>query len=243
MKIFPAIDLYRGKAVRLLRGEYDKVTVYSSRPEEKAAEFYDSGAEYLHVVDLEGARDGGTPNLGAVERIVRRAPLKVELGGGVRSVDVIERYLDLGVFRVILGTAAITQPGFTAEAIRRFGREHIAVGVDVKDGFVAIRGWTELSEKKCLDFCRELEDVGVSAVICTDVSRDGLLSGTNMELYKELSAGVGMELIASGGVTTLEDVRGLRDIGMTGAIIGKSLYTGGIDLREAIAAAEERDDH
>ncbi len=238
MKIFPAIDLYKGEAVRLVKGEYDKLTVYSRAPEEKAAEFHRAGAEYLHVVDLEGARDGGTPNLDTVKRIVERAPLKVEIGGGVRSADVIERYLEIGVYRVILGTAAITSPGFTAESIRRFGRTHIAVGVDVKDGFVAIKGWTELSDRRCLDFCRELEEIGVSAVICTDVSRDGLLSGANTELYRSLSAEVGMDIIAAGGVTTLEDVLRLRSLGIYGAIIGKSLYTGGIDLSRAIAEAE-----
>lgn len=236
MNIFPAIDLYAGRAVRLLRGDYDNMTVYSEKPAEVAAGFRSAGAEYLHVVDLEGARDGTTANIGTVRKIIAESGLKTEIGGGVRSEEVIAEYISAGAMRVILGTAAITQPNFVRDMTAKYG-DKIAVGVDIKDGFVAIKGWTEVSEKSAFDFCRELDDIGVRTVICTDISRDGVLGGTNMELYSLMSREFSMDIIASGGVTGVDEVRKLREMGIYGAILGKALYTGAIDLGEALAAA------
>ena len=236
MLIFPAIDLYGGKAVRLYKGDYAQMTVYSEDPASVAADFAGRGASCLHLVDLEGARSGGTPNLETIRRIVSSCPLFTELGGGIRSLPVIERYLDAGVSRVILGTAAVTDPGFLLEALQSFG-EAVAVGVDIKDGFVAIKGWTEKSALDPFAFCGELQALGVKTLICTDVSRDGAMQGTNRALYRELSERFSMDITASGGVSSLEDIRALRALGLYGAIIGKAYYTGAIDLREAIEVA------
>ena len=236
MLIIPAIDLYDGKAVRLLKGDYDRMTVYSDDPLSVARDFEASGAEYVHMVDLAGARDGTTPNFAVVESVVRSTALRVEIGGGVRTEETIRRYLDAGVERVILGTAAITDRDFfTAMAWKYPGR--IAAGVDVRDGFVAIRGWLETSAVSCFEFCTFLQDTGVRTLICTDISRDGAMSGTNRELYRELSERFDMDIIASGGVSSLDDVRALRDMGMHGAIVGKAYYIGAIDLKEAIREA------
>ena len=233
MIIFPAIDLLGGKAVRLFKGDYNQVTVYSDNPLETAVSFKNAGAEYLHVVDLDGARDGDTANFDTIASLAKNSGLKPEVGGGIRSTETIERYLNAGVFRVILGTAAITEPGFVADSVRRFG-DHIAVGVDMKDGLVAIKGWTEVSDKDAFDFGREMDSIGVKTIICTDISKDGVLGGTNLELYRELSAALSLDIIASGGVSTLEDIRSLKTLGLYGAIIGKALYTGSISLSEAI---------
>lgn len=238
LNILPAVDLYDGKAVRLLRGDYRQMTVYSDDPPEFARRFAAAGAQYLHVVDLEGARDGSTANFETVKRLVAESGLQTEIGGGVRSEAVIEKYLSAGAWRVILGTAALTQPGFVREMAARYG-ERIAVGVDARDGLVAIRGWTETSEKNCFDFCAELEADGVTGVICTDISRDGALRGTNLDLYRQLTERTGLQIVASGGVSTLEDVRALKGIGVWGAILGKALYTGAVDLKDALAAAKE----
>jgi phosphoribosylformimino-5-aminoimidazole carboxamide ribotide isomerase len=235
MILFPAIDLVGGAAVRLTKGDYAQMTVYSDDPLAVARSFRDAGAEYLHVVDLEGARDGGTPNFDTVRRLIQNAGLRVEVGGGVRSEDVAARYLDAGAFRVVLGTAALTQPGFAGGLVRRFG-ERIAVGADLRDGFVAVRGWTETSAKTGLDFCLEMQELGVKTVICTDISRDGVLGGTNRALYGELASRLAMDIVASGGVSSLSDVEALRDLGLSGAILGKALYTGALDLREALKA-------
>ena len=234
MKLFPAIDLIDGKAVRLLKGDYNQMTVYSDDPASVARSFREAGAEYIHVVDLEGAKNGGTPNFDTVCRIIEESGLKVEIGGGIRSREVIEKYINAGVYRVILGTVSVTDPEFTRAMVREYG-EKIAIGVDIKEGFVAIKGWTELSEKSCFAFCEELQEMGVKTIICTDISKDGLLSGTNMELYKELSRKFSLDFTASGGVTSLEDVEKLRDMGMYGTILGKALYTGNIDLKKAVA--------
>jgi len=236
MKLFPAIDLYEGKAVRLLRGEYDKMTIYSETPAEVAKSFASVGTDYLHVVDLEGARDGTTANLETIRQIISESGLKVEVGGGIRSEEVIKQYLAAGVLRVILGTAAITRSGFVEEMIAKYG-EQIAVGVDIKDGMVAIKGWTEVSEKSCEDFCQELDSIGVKTIICTDISKDGLLAGTNMALYQELNAKFSMDIVASGGVTSIDEIRQLCKMGMYGAILGKALYAGAIDLAEALKVA------
>ena len=233
MELFPAIDLIGGCAVRLVKGDYAQKTVYSDNPAEVAKSFAASGAKYLHVVDLEGAKDGGTPNLETIKNIVEQGGLLVEVGGGIRSEEVIKKYLDAGVFRVILGTAAVQNPAFLEEMVQKYG-EKIAVGVDIKDGMVAIKGWTEVSQESCFDFCEKLQKIGVKTIICTDISKDGLLSGTNLELYKELSDKFSVDIVASGGVTTLDDVKKLADMGMYGAILGKALYTGNIDLKAAV---------
>jgi len=233
MELFPAIDLIGGCAVRLVKGDYAQKTVYSDNPAEVAKSFAAAGAKYLHVVDLEGAKDGGTPNLETIQNIVENGGLLVEVGGGIRSEEVIKKYLDAGVFRVILGTAAVQNPVFLEEMVQKYG-EKIAVGVDIKDGMVAIKGWTEVSQESCFDFCEKLQRIGVRTIICTDISKDGLLSGTNLELYKELSEKFSVDIVASGGVTTLDDVKKLADMGMYGAILGKALYTGNIDLKAAV---------
>ena len=233
MELFPAIDLIGGCAVRLVKGDYTQKTVYSDNPAEVAKSFAAAGAKYLHVVDLEGAKDGGTPNLETIQNIVENGGLLVEVGGGIRSEEVIQKYLDAGVFRVILGTAAVQNPAFLEEMVQKYG-EKIAVGVDIKDGMVAIKGWTEVSAESCFDFCEKLQKIGVKTIICTDISKDGLLSGTNLELYKELSEKFSVDIVASGGVTTLDDVKKLADLGMYGAILGKALYTGNIDLKAAV---------
>lgn len=237
MLIYPAIDLFEGKAVRLLRGDYAQMTVYSEHPEEIALDFAEQGACRIHLVDLEGAKSGETPNFDTVLRIKKTSGLFCEIGGGVRNMEVIARYLDAGVDRVILGTAAVTQPGFVEEAAAKYG-EKIAVGVDVKDGYVAVKGWTEKSEEEAFTFCKRMNDIGVRTLICTDISRDGAMQGTNLNLYRELSKTLGMQIIASGGVSSLEDVRALAAMDIHGAIIGKAYYTGAISLREAIEVAK-----
>ena len=239
MYIFPAIDLYDGKAVRLLRGDYAQMTVYGGNAPEIAAEFVRLGASHIHLVDLEGAKSGETPNFETVRAIKAQSGAFCEIGGGVRSMAVVDRYLDAGLDRVILGTAALTDPDFLARAVRTHG-ERIAVGVDLRDGFAAVKGWTERSAVNATDFCARLRDLGVRGVIVTDISRDGAMQGANRGLYREFSERFPeLELTASGGVSTLEDVRALAAQGLWGAVIGKAYYTGALDLREAIAAAKE----
>lgn len=237
MYIYPAIDLYEGKAVRLLKGEYDKMTVYSENPLEIAKDFEAQGASFLHLVDLEGAKTGGTPNLETIKHIKENTNLFTEVGGGIRSMQVIDAYIGAGVNRVILGTAAVNDPQFLEEAVKKHG-EKIAVGVDVKDGFVAIKGWTEKSQYSCMEFCEKMQNLGVKTIICTDVSKDGAMQGTNHELYRELQQKFDIDIIASGGVSSIEDVKKLADIDMYGAIIGKAYYTGAIDLKQAIEVAK-----
>ena len=236
MLIYPAIDLYEGKAVRLLKGDYAQMTVYSDHPLEIAEDFQKAGATCLHTVDLEGAKSGETPNLEVIRHIVRNTDLFTEVGGGIRSMQVIERYLDAGIGRVILGTAAVTDRPFRERAASDY-KEKIAVGVDIKDGYVAIRGWTEKSELDAFDFCKDLQQLGIRTIICTDISRDGAMKGTNVELYDKLKEMLDMQIIASGGVSDMDDIRRLRAMDLYGAIIGKAYYTGAIDLKEAIAAA------
>ena len=238
MNLFPAIDLVGGKAVRLIRGDYQQMTVYSDDPVAVAKGFRDSGASWLHVVDLEGARDGDTPNLETVKALIRESGLAVEVGGGIRSMETVKTYIDAGVARVIIGTAAVTDPAFLDAALAAYG-DRIAVGVDIKDGMVAIKGWRELSALDCFTFCKTLTEKGVSCVICTDISKDGLLAGTNLELYAELSRRFPIRFTASGGVTTVEDVKRLSELELYGAILGKALYTGALDLREALLASGE----
>ena len=232
MKLFPAIDLFAGQAVRLLHGDYQKMTVYSSDPCGVAKDFIACGAENIHIVDLEGAKDGTTPNLGLIERIASLG-LFVEVGGGIRSEEIAARYLASGVGRVILGTAAVTDPALLERLVKQYG-EKIAVSVDLKDGYAAIRGWQEKSPLTCDQLMQRLQDTGVKTVICTDISRDGAMRGTNHALYGDLNARYRMDFIASGGVSSMEDVTALADSGIYGAIIGKAYYTGAIDLRKAI---------
>ena len=238
MNIFPAIDLIDGKAVRLIRGDYNQMTVYHNDPAAVAQNFADCGAKYLHVVDLEGARDGSTPNLDVVANIIEKSGSFVEIGGGIRSMKTVKAYMDAGAARVIIGTAAVTDPDFLDRALDAYG-EKIAVGVDIRDGMVAIKGWTELSALTCFDFCQALQEKGVSTVICTDISKDGLLGGTNLNLYREMAQRFSLNVTASGGVSTLSDIRELKKIGLYGAILGKALYTKDLDLREALQVARE----
>lgn len=233
MLIFPAIDLYGGKAVRLYKGDYQNMTVYSDDPLSVACDFVAAGATCIHMVDLEGARDGTTPNLAIVRDIAQKTPLFTEIGGGIRSMETVRAYLDAGVDRVILGTAAVTDPAFLKEALDAYG-ERIAVGVDIKDGKVAIRGWLETAEDDALSFCEKMQKLGVRTIISTDISKDGAMQGANHELYRTLSERFDLQIVASGGVSSLEDVKRLRALDLYGAIIGKAYYTGAIDLREAI---------
>ena len=242
MNIIPAIDLLGGQAVRLQKGDYAKVTVYSEHPEEVAVGFAKSGARFLHVVDLDGAKSGKADNYATVKRIIESTELSVEIGGGIRSMDTVSAYVEAGVDRIILGTAALTDPEFLEEAVRRYG-DRIAVGVDIKDGYVAIKGWTEVSAMTCDAFCQRLCDLGVKTVICTDISKDGMMSGTNLELYRHLNESYDLDIVASGGVSSLEDVRALMDIGVFGAILGKALYTGAIVLDEAVRITEGKNDN
>lgn len=237
MILLPAIDLYEGKAVRLYQGDYREMTVYSDDPASVAADFRRAGAQWVHMVDLEGARDGTTPNFDVVSRVVRESGLRVEIGGGVRSDETVRRYLDAGVARVILGTAALGDRAFLERMVVQYGA-HIAVGVDCRDGFVATHGWTETSSVPCAEFCAELERIGVQTVICTDISRDGAMRGTNRALYRELNERFSLNFIASGGVSSLEDVRALREAGLYGAILGKAYYTGAVQLQVALEVAK-----
>lgn len=238
MYIYPAIDLFDGKAVRLYKGDYAQMTVYSDDPLRVAKDFEAAGAQHIHMVDLAGAKDGTTPNFDVVASVAANTALKVEIGGGVRSEEVIRRYIDAGVDRVILGTAAITHWDFFCDMARRYpGR--IAAGVDVRDGFIAIKGWLETSATSCFDFCERLLDTGVRGVICTDISKDGAMGGTNRSLYSELTERFPtLDIVASGGVSSLDDIRALRDMGLHGAIVGKAYYVGAIDLKEAIEVAK-----
>ena len=235
MYIYPAIDLYEGKAVRLYKGDYAQMTVYSENPAEVAEKFAAAGAKHIHLVDLEGAKKGEPANLETIAKIIAAADLFVEVGGGIRNMETVESYLAIGVDRVILGTAAVTDPAFLEAALAKYG-ERIAVGVDIKDGCVAIKGWTEKSGVTAEDFFARMEGLGVKTVICTDISRDGAMKGTNRQLYKDLSPKYAIDLIASGGVSDLEDVKALAAMHLHGAIIGKAYYIGAIDLKEAVEA-------
>ena len=237
MKLFPAIDLYNKKAVRLYKGDYAQMTVYSDNPLEIAQDFERCGAEYIHVVDLEGAKDGTTPNIEVVSSIAKNTSLKVEIGGGIRNMQTLDKYFDSGVFRAILGTAAVVDEAFLRSAIEKYG-DRIAVGADIKDGFVAIKGWIEKSEYTAETFFEKMQSVGVKTVICTDISKDGAMKGTNLELYRKLSEKYSVDIVASGGVSSMADVEALSEMGMYGAIIGKAYYTGAINLKDAIEVAK-----
>lgn len=238
MKIFPAIDLIQGKAVRLFKGDYNQMTVYESNPLNVVRDFISQGAKCIHVVDLEGAKTGLTPNLVTIESIVKESGAFVEVGGGIRSKEVIQKYKDIGVKRVILGTIAVTDQEFLKSAVKEFG-DLIAVGVDIKDGFVAIKGWTEKSQYNYLEFCDTLQEIGVKTLICTDVSKDGAMKGTNLELYKTLQSKYTFNVIASGGVSSIDDIKNLYDIGVYGAIIGKAYYEKAISISQAVEVAND----
>ena len=236
MYIYPAIDLYGGKAVRLFKGDYAQMTVYSDDPVSVAKDFAAAGASHIHLVDLEGAKIGRPANLSTIAKIVETTGLFAEVGGGIRDMETVDSYLSIGVSRVILGTAAVKDPVFLQAALDKYG-EKIAVGVDLKDGFVAIKGWTETSDLKAEDFFAKMQSLGVKTIICTDISRDGAMRGANRALYREIQSRFRVDLIASGGVSSLEDVRALSELGLYGAIIGKAWYTGAVNLREAIEVA------
>ncbi len=236
MILFPAIDLFEGKAVRLYKGDYGQMTVYSEHPEKIAADFAACGATHIHLVDLEGARSGETPNLETVLKIRESSGLFCEIGGGIRSMEIVDRYLGAGLDRVILGTAAVADEGFLRAAVEKYGAK-IATGADIRDGYVAVKGWTEQSGVTMDAFFEKMEKIGVATVICTDISRDGAMRGTNREMYRMLSQKYSLQITASGGVSTMEDVRQLREMNLYGAIIGKAYYTGDIDLKKAIEVA------
>lgn len=233
MQIFPAIDLRGGQVVRLYQGDYDQMTVYGSDPCAVARDFMAAGARYLHVVDLDGALDGTLANFESIAAIARQGGLYIEVGGGIRDEERIRRYLDLGVGRCILGTIAVKDFAFTERMAQKYG-DRIAVGVDARDGYVAVSGWKELSGERGVDFCRRLYGAGVKTVIYTDISRDGAEQGTNLDLYRELAGIDGLDITASGGVSSLAELRELQRIGTKAAILGKALYTGRLDLKTVI---------
>lgn len=236
MRLFPAIDLFQGKAVRLFQGDYAQMTVYNDNPVEVARNFQSLGAEYLHLVDLEGAKLGTTSNLPVIQRILEETDLFTEVGGGIRNMETVDSYLSLGVDRVILGTAAVTDKAFLVQALQKYG-EKIAVGVDLKDGYVAIRGWTEKSAVTAPDFFSRMENIGVKTIICTDISKDGAMQGPNRALYEELGNQFNVNIIASGGVSSIQDIEALKKMGLYGSIIGKAYYTGAVDLKRALEVA------
>ncbi len=237
MNIFPAIDLYEKKAVRLYKGDYSKMTVYSENPLAVAKEFERAGAKYIHIVDLEGAKFGTTPNLDVVHQIAKNTNLFIEIGGGIRNLETIKKYLDVGVDRIILGTSAVVDQEFLITALNLY-KDKIAVGVDIKDGYVAIKGWEEKSEYNCYDFCSLMQSYGVKNIICTDISKDGAMQGANRQLYKELSNKFSLDITASGGVSSLEDIEALKKLNLYGAIIGKAYYIGSIKLEDALEVAK-----
>ena len=236
MILYPAIDLVGGKAVRLYKGDYAQMTVYSDDPVSVAKDFQKAGAKRMHLVDLEAAKSGVPENAETIRAIAENTDLFLEVGGGIRTMQTLETYLSLGVDRAILGTAAVTDPQLLREAVEKYG-ERVAVGVDLKDGYVAIKGWTETSDLTAEGFFAKMEALGVKTVICTDISRDGAMKGTNRALYRELSEKFSIDLIASGGVSSIGDVTALKEMGLHGAIIGKAYYTGAIDLKQALEAA------
>lgn len=237
MQIFPATDILGGKVIRLTKGDYNQVKIYADSPAEMALEFMKDGATNLHMVDLDGAKYGAPVNFEPIREAAKIKDLFIEVGGGIRDMKRVESYLSLGVKRVILGTAAIRNYPFVEEAVKEFGNA-IAVGVDAKDGFVAVSGWQETTSVKSVEFCKKLRDTGVSTVIYTDISKDGMLSGTNLEIYSELSEIKGLDIVASGGITFIDEIEKLRDMNIYGAIVGKAVYEGKLSLKDALKAAE-----
>jgi phosphoribosylformimino-5-aminoimidazole carboxamide ribotide isomerase len=240
MELFPAIDIYGGKAVRLVHGDYAQMTIYNDNPLSVAQDFIACGAKNIHIVDLEGAKDGTTPNIEVIRKIISETGLFAEVGGGIRSMDVLEKYFEIGVGRAILGTAAVTNEEFLLEAVSAYG-EKIAVGADVMDGYVRIKGWIEKSEYTLDAFFEKMQKIGVKTIICTDISKDGAMRGTNLEMYRDLSEKYSLDIIASGGVSSISDVEALSKMKLHGAIIGKAYYTGAINIAEAISVGEKYD--
>ena len=236
MILYPAIDLFQGKVVRLEKGDYSRMTVYDDNPVSRAKRIRAEGASHLHLVDLEGARSGSTDNLNTIENIVSYTGMFTELGGGIRSMESIRHYLNCGVSRIILGTAAVENEDLLIEAIQEYG-EKIAVGVDLLDTYVAVRGWETKSIWTAGAFFQRLTELGVRAVVCTDISRDGMMAGSNQSLYEELNRNYPINLIASGGVSSLKDIIALKDIGTAGVILGKAYYSGAVTIPDALRAA------
>ena len=236
MKIFPAIDLYDNKAVRLFKGDYAQMTVYSDDPVAVAKDFANKGAKHIHVVDLAGAKEGRPVHLAIVRRIAEKTGLFIEIGGGIRDMQTADAYLQAGASRVILGTAAVENEAFLKEALAKYG-DKIAVGADVADGKIAIKGWLEKSRFSLDEFLEKMQALGVKTVICTDVSKDGAMKGTNRELYRHISERFDLDIVASGGVSSIADIEALKEAGVYGAIVGKAYYIGAIDLAEAIFVA------
>lgn len=237
MKIFPAIDLYGQKAVRLYKGDYAQMTVYNDDPVSVAKDFKAQGVEYIHVVDLEGAKTGVPAHTDIVRRIAQETGLFIEIGGGIRTMETVDEYLSAGASRVILGTAAVTDEAFLRAALAKYG-EKIAVGADIADGKIAIRGWVEKSDYGTDEFLSKMQSLGVKTVICTDISKDGAMRGTNRALYQEIGEKYSLNIVASGGVSSIEDVQALAAANTYGAIIGKAYYIGAIDLAKAIEVAK-----
>lgn len=237
MIIYPAIDIKDGRCVRLVQGKFNDVTVYSDHPVEMALKFEQLGAQYLHVVDLDGARLGEPQNIAAISGMAVKVGIPLQLGGGIRSIEMMEIILCKGIQRVILGTSAVKDPELVKKAVQTFGSS-LAVAIDAKNGMVAIEGWAKTSEFTAIGFAKKMEDLGAKIIIYTDISRDGMLKGPNLKAMEDMAKAVNIEVIASGGITSLQDIKNLKEIGMAGAIVGKALYTGDIDLQEAIAAAK-----
>lgn len=238
MIILPAIDLYEGKGVRLMQGDYSRMTVYLSDPVSGAKQMEADGAEWIHLVDLEGAKAGHPCNQETIAAIRKETRLKMEVGGGIRSLEVIASYLDAGIDRVILGTKALEDDAFLKEAVRRFG-DHAAVGADVRNGMIATHGWQKTTGTSLNDFLDHLEEIGIGTVIVTDISKDGAMQGTNRALYESLKDQSHLNVIASGGISSLEDLRALEQMDLYGAILGKAMYTGAVNLKEALALGKE----
>lgn len=237
MILFPAIDIVGGKAVRLYKGDYNQMTVYSDHPAQIALDFKNCGATHIHIVDLEGARDGGTPNIDTVLEIKKQSGLFCEIGGGIRSMEVVDRYLSAGIDRVILGTAAIENEAFLREAVKKYAAR-IAVGADIREGFIAVKGWLERSQVTADEFFEKMQNLGVKTIICTDINRDGVMAGANVDLYRTMGRRYNVNITASGGVSSMSDITALKAMNLYGAIIGKAYYTGAIDLREAVKAVQ-----
>jgi len=237
MIIYPAVDVKEGRCVRLVQGEFDKVTVYSDNPVEMALKWEQLGAQYLHVVDLDGARTGHVQNISTISEMAVKLGIPLQMGGGIRTIEMIETILCKGIHRVILGTSAVKDPNLVKNALKSFG-DSIAIGIDAKDGMVAIEGWAKTSEFTAIGFAKKMEELGAKTIIYTDISRDGMLAGPNLKAMEEMVNAVGIEVIASGGVSNIDDIKNLKEVGVSGVIVGKALYTGDLDLKEAIEVAK-----
>lgn len=238
MQLYPAIDMKNGQCVRLRQGAFKDITIYSDAPEKVAAHWQEKGASFLHLVDLDGALAGYSVNEEVIRRIADTVSIPIEIGGGIRSKEAVERMLDLGVRRVIIGTKAAEHPEFLRDMVRTFGEEAIVAGVDAKDGMVAVEGWEKVRSLTASDLCLTMKEYGVRHIVYTDISRDGMLSGPNVEATRKLTEETGLDIIASGGVSCMEDLKCLHEAGIRGAIIGKALYENRIDLAEAVRLYE-----